>query len=119
MKKIFYFFIAAIIIRGITACSKPDEPKIIPDVTGVWETDKTEIPGFICAFRENGEYCELEKTITAWPDCNSTWYQSNDSVFTVGSINRLLIVEQETDTSFFAIVVDQCGDHIKTLRFVQ
>lgn len=119
MKKIFYFFIAAITITAIMSCHKQDDPKNIPDVTGVWETDTSTIPGWIVRFRESGEFCELEKLVTAWPDCDFTWYQSTDSVFIIGAENRLWIVESDSDTSFIATVVDQCGDHVDKMRFVQ
>lgn len=119
MKKIFYLFILSGAFIAIMGCHKQDDPKQIPDVTGVWETDKTEIPGFIVGFRESGEFCELEKTVTAWPDCNFTWNQSVDSVFINGATNRLWIVESDSDTSFIATVVDQCGNHVHKYRFIK
>lgn len=118
MKKNFYFFLLAIV--AIYGCHKMnDTPTKIPDVTGVWETDKFTSPGWIVGFRESGEFCELEKTVTAWPDCAFTWYQSNDSVFIIGAVDRLWLVHSDSDTSFIAIVVDQCGDHVDKMRFVQ
>lgn len=118
MKKNFYFFLLAIV--AIYGCHKMnDTPTKIPDVTGVWETDKSTSPGWIVGFRESGEFCELEKTVTAWPDCAFTWYQSNDSVFIIGAVDRLWLVHSDSDTSFIAIVVDQCGDHVDKMRFVQ
>lgn len=117
MKRIFYFFISAIAIASIIGCRKQDDPKIIPDVTGVWETDANTIPGWIVGFRPNGEFCELEKTVTAFPDCGFTWYQSADSVFIIGEQSRLWIVESDSDTSFIATVVDQCGKPVDKMRF--
>lgn len=105
---------------AIAACDKAnDHPTKIPDVTGVWETDESTSPGWIVGFRESGEFCELEKTVTAWPDCAFTWNQSNDSVFIIGAVDRLWLVESDSDTSFIAIVVDQCGDHVAQMRFIK